>query len=73
MSIIDSLFDLINILLDGVSTFVEFVLYLPNFIHSLLVALPEPFYTIVISFIGMIIFIIITYVVSKIVSTVKGG
>lgn len=73
MSIIDSLVDLINILLNGLSSFIDFVMYLPNMIHSLLVVLPEPFYTVVVSFIGLIIFLIITYVVAKLISTVKGG
>lgn len=73
MSIVDSLLDLINILLDGLSTFIDFVMYLPNMIHSLLVVLPEPFYTVTVSFIGLIIFLIIVYVVGKLMSTVKGG
>lgn len=73
MSIVDSLLDLINILLDGLSTFIDFVIYLPNMIHSLLVVLPEPFYTVTVSFIGLIIFLIIVYVVAKLMSTVKGG
>ena len=52
---------------------VNFILSLPNLFTKLVNLLPEPFKTIVLSFIGIIILLIVIFAVSKIVSVVKGG
>ena len=61
------LFDLIG---KGIENFVNFIL---NLIYALLDTIPQPFYSVLIYFISIIIFLIVAYAVSRIVSIVRGG
>lgn len=73
MTLVDSIVDILSIILDGISSLIDFILYLPSLIHSLLIVLPEPFYTIVTSFIGIIILIVLLFTCARVVSAAKGG
>ncbi len=64
------LFDLIG---KGIENFVNFILNLPDLIYALLDTIPQPFYSVLIYFISIIIFLIVAYAVSRIVSIVRGG
>lgn len=71
MDIISSIYGLIKFILTGISNFVDFFLSLPTFIYNLIEVLPEPIRSLVLSFIGIIIFIIIIYTTGRLISSVK--
>jgi len=65
--------DLLKIIIKGIGDFVGFILNFPSFCISIINVIPEPFHSIILPFISLIIFLIVVYVVSKLVSVVKGG
>ena len=50
---------LVGILKNGMGAFIDFIIRLPSFFHELIFVIPEPLNSIVLSFIGLIIFIIV--------------
>ena len=70
---LDYLGDLFKLIGKGIENFVRFILDLPNIIYALLDVIPEPFNTVLLYFISIIIFLIVAFAISRIVSLVKGG
>lgn len=73
MNFLDYCTELFNLIGKGIKNFVDFILKLPDLIYSLLNTIPQPFYSILIYFISIIIFLIVAYAIARIVSIVRGG
>lgn len=70
---IDLIKDLLQYILNGLGSFVKLFTSLPNVFNNLLNVIPEPFKSIILPFLSLIILVIFISVCAKIVSSVKGG
>ncbi len=73
MDFLDYCEELFSLIGKGIGNFVNFILNLPDLIYALLNTIPQPFYSILIFFISIIIFLIVAYSLARIVSIVRGG
>ena len=54
----DIIMPIIDFLTNGLKQLIDFIIRLPQLIHSFIVFIPEPLYTVVFSFIGLFIVVI---------------
>lgn len=73
IEIFTELGDLFKIIINGINDFVKFILDIPTFIKSLINIIPSPFDTIISAFLVLIIFLIVVFACSRLISSVKGG
>ena len=73
MDFLDYCVDLFTLIGKGIENFVNFILNLPDLIYALLDTIPQPFNSILIYFISIIIFLIVAFAISRIVSMIRGG
>lgn len=69
--ILDKAGKLIAFIVNGVANFIDFIIELPSFVYNLIEVIPRPLYDILLSFMGLIIFLIALYALGKVVSSVK--
>ncbi|MBQ9072127.1 MAG: hypothetical protein IJY25_03110 [Bacilli bacterium] len=63
--------ELFNIIKNGFSNFVDFIIELPGLFYDLIEVIPRPFYSILYYFLSLFIFLIVIYAIYKLISTVK--
>ena len=73
MNFLDYCSDLFGLIGKGIENFVDFILNLPDLIYALLDTIPQPFYSVLLYFISIILFLIVAYAIARIVSIVRGG
>lgn len=69
--ILDGAIKLIELIANGIGNFIDFILGLPTFIYNLIEVVPEPLYSVLLSFISIIIFLILLLALGKVISSVK--
>ena len=67
---VDEIFKIIK---NGFSNFVDLILELPGLFYDLVYCIPRPFYSILLYFISLFIFLITIYAIAKLISTITGG
>lgn len=73
MDILSDIGDLIKLIFNGVTQFVDFIKNIPDLFYNLVKVVPQPFYTYLYDFISIFLFLIVVYACSKIISSVRGG
>lgn len=68
--ILDGALGLIDFISKGIGNFIDFLLGLPTFIYNLIEVIPEPLYSVLLSFISTIIFLILLLALGKVISSV---
>lgn len=66
-SLLSNIGDLITLLGKGIVSFVDFIINLPTLFYNLIILIPEPLYSVLISFISLILFVIVLKVVAHFV------
>lgn len=66
-SFLNNIGDFVSMVGNGVNNFVDFIIKLPELMYDLIDIIPNPLYSIVISFVGFLIFVIFIKVVRMLV------